>query len=252
MSALTGIRPRQQQQAKPGVPDVHFPSNISPLPPGGTWSIQARWDTYIIPPVSSGSSPSWPCPEDLNEEASSLIRCPDHLGREKWSWWMAEQCWSDWKQGCIERCDFSFCLMEIELNVTIQTMLMKKKSAKHCVDSDCNVMVVIVHQLLLLYRYTVIENPDKTVGGKFSCSVERTHNFFTGGVHVWFVSSPWFTTKMESNWDFGAVDNGRRSQKLFRIFVFQSSTKKRRSDSQSRYACRSGGTKEKKKQLSLS
>lgn len=85
MSAVTGIRPWRQQQAKPGVPDVRLPSNISPLAPGGSQSIQARWETYIIPPVSSGSSPSWPCPEDLNEEASSLIRCPDHLNREEWS-----------------------------------------------------------------------------------------------------------------------------------------------------------------------
>lgn len=52
-------------------------------------------------------------------------------------------------------------------------------------DSDCNVMVVIVYRLSLLYRYTVIENADKTVGGKFSRSVEKTHNFFTGGVRLY-------------------------------------------------------------------
>lgn len=130
MFALTGIRPRRRQRAKPGVPDVRLPSNISPLPPGGSRSIQARWDTYIIPPVSSGSSPSWPCPQDLHEEASSLIRCPDHLCREKWSWWMAEQCWCDWKQGCIQLCSFFFLLIEIGLNVKMRNMLGKTKQGK--------------------------------------------------------------------------------------------------------------------------
>lgn len=128
MFPLAWIRPRLRQQAKPGVPDIRLPSNISPLPPGGSRSIQARWDTYIILPVSSGSSPSWPCPEDLHEEASSLIRCLDHLGREKWSWWMAERCWGDWKQGCIKLYSFSFVfLIEIELNVKMRNVLVKPK-----------------------------------------------------------------------------------------------------------------------------
>lgn len=72
---------------------------------------------------------------------------------------------------------------------------------------------------------TIIEFADKTVGERFLRSVKKL-GLGVGGVTLYmcdcvgFVSSPWFTTKMESNWDSGAADNGRRTQKLLQIFVF--------------------------------
>lgn len=282
MSALTGIRPRRLQQTKPGVPDVRLPGNISPLPPGGSRSIQARWDTYIIPPVSSGSSPSWPCPEDLHEEASSLIRCPDHLGREKWSWWMAEQCWSDWKQGCIERWNFIFLLdrnwVECENldnvgknNWIISAADWKREILKNPSEREkimalimlVVVAVMVVRTVIVMVAMEIVAvmgmmitqwlNPQTRQSEESFHVLSRKPSIFGGAVRlVCMCDSLDLSAHLDSlqRWNpIGTLaqrimGDGRRSRSQFLFFKVEQ--RRRRSDLQSRYACRSWGTKKKK------